>query len=1816
MKLHGAASSGIARLGAVFSVVAWMMMLGVTSTGLGQSKSGFTYNGINYASYQANEYLNSGPAAADMAATGANYAAVVVTQYVQTGTSTTIAPETTSTPSYNGNGPLTPTDAAVVSAIQSLQAQGITVILKPHLDSIDGTWRGYFTWPDSDTTTAEQQAWLTAWFSSYETYMLHYAQIASANNIGVLVIGTEFVELSGTNCAGESCRSYWDQYVINPIRASYPNLKLVYGANANSAGDEFTTVSFWDDLDIIGVEGYFNLTGQADPTVSQLVSAWTDSPKNDGFNAVAALSNLASSYNKPLIFTEIGYESTPGTNEEPWDFSLSDGYDPTEQADCYEAFFEVFSAQTSWMKGVFWWEWTVSAPGADDPGYSPQSKPAGTTVLPEWYTELTPSFTLTPSSGSVTLGQGLSSTDTITVNASGGFSSAVTLTASGLPSGVSASFASNPTTGSSVLTLTASSGAPVEGPISVTVTGTSGALTASTTIAVTVTTPVTQSITFTNPGNQVAGTQLGLTATASSGLPVAYDSSTTSSVCRVSSSTATALFVAPGTCTITASQAGYGAYLPAASVTRSFTVTTLAAVAVPANADVIVSQVNWLAALKGSAFGSINPDGNSLAVNSYGEIAVADTNNVVLFNAQTGAAITLGAWPNANAVAIDSQDNLYIGNSYEPVDTIVKLPYVGGTTNGGYAPFTTPTADLAVCTVSSSTECSLPANLGTSVNPGAMAFDTKGDLFWVSSGNGALAGNGLWECTVACLGGTGHPVQLYEEPTASPAPSVSSGQLLMGGLAIDSAGNVFFTDSSIYVDTSTSDITSFYSDLNELPVSTGAGYGGVTTGYAASPTVLYTLTPSPVGAYDYELDSVAIHRNTTTGDTVYFADQNDGILAFPDSSGGIPVASGRPTALYTVSNQGAKALTFDSRGNLYAEAYSTLIAPAGADTLAQITVGNVTVPPSQAGNAVSPSATLNPVTVILNDTTCAATPSPSVTFAAGTATNATATIDTGDTCSAAFSGAASFAAGVSFTPTATGTDSVALTGTDQSTNTGAVTVTGIGTGFTLLPSAPTLSVAQSSSNTETITITDIGGFNGGVTLAASGLPGGVTASFATNPATSSTVMTLTASSMAGLGGPATVTISGISGAITASTTIALTVTPPESFTLSPLASSLSVTQGSAASTTIRVMQVNGFSGGVALAAAGLPGGVTASFATNPTTSTSLMTLTASGTATVGGPVSVTINGTSGALNASTTITVTVNVGPSFTLSPLASSVSVTQGKTVTDTFTVTPANGFAGGVTYSASGLPSGVTASFSPNPSTTGSGVMTLTANSSATTGPATITITGTSGTLTASTTVSLTVNSIVNFALSPSPTGIEIAQGSIGTSTISVIGTNGFSSAVTFSASGLPSGVTASFAPNPGNGYSVMTLAASSTAVVGGPVIVTVTGTSGAQSTSTTIAVTVSGPSSFTISLSPAALSVAQGDSAGTIISVTGAGGFGGAVTFAASGLPSGVTASFAPNPAAGSSELMLTASSTAALAGPVTVTITGTSGNLEASTTVTVSVSPPASFALSASPSTLTVAQRTSGASTISMTGTGGFGGAVVLSATGLPGGVTASFTASTGTSSSVLTLTASGTATVGGPVTVTITGTSGTLTATTTIAVSVTAAPTFSLSGSSVTIEHGATTGNTATITVTPANGFTGTINLSCSVTPMLAVDPATCSLSPTSLTINGTAAQISTLTVTTSAGTSAESQKNGLFWPSAGGTALSLLLFFVVPRRRRTWAAVLGLLVVCVSMGVTGCTSGNGSGNGSSGTSTGSYVITVTATSGTITETGQVSLTVQ
>jgi hypothetical protein len=209
-----------------------------------------------------------------------------------------------------------------------------------------------------------------------------------------------------------------------------------------------------------------------------------------------------------------------------------------------------------------------------------------------------------------------------------------------------------------------------------------------------------------------------------------------------------------------------------------------------------------------------------------------------------------------------------------------------------------------------------------------------------------------------------------------------------------------------------------------------------------------------------------------------------------------------------------------------------------------------------------------------------------------------------------------------------------------------------------------------------------------------------------------------------------------------------------------------------------------------------------------------------------------------------------NPTPNFALTASPTTVSVAQGGSKTTTVSTTVSGGFNSAVSLSATGLPAGVTASFSPTSIAapgSGSSTLTFSASSTATIGTSTVTINASGGGISHSTTVSLTVSATAtpDFTLSASPASVSVAAGGTGTSSISTSVSVSFNSAVSLSASGLPAGVTAAFNPTsiaaPGSGSSTLTFSASSTATVGTSTI-TVNASGGGISHTTTISLTIS--------------------------------------------------------------------------------------------------------------------------------------------------------------------------------------------------------------------------------------------------------------------------------------------------------------------------------------------------------------------------------------
>jgi len=619
------------------------------------------------------------------------------------------------------------------------------------------------------------------------------------------------------------------------------------------------------------------------------------------------------------------------------------------------------------------------------------------------------------------------------------------------------------------------------------------------------------------------------------------------------------------------------------------------------------------------------------------------------------------------------------------------------------------------------------------------------------------------------------------------------------------------------------------------------------------------------------------------------------------------------------------------------------------------------------------------------------------------------------------------------------------------------------------------------------------------------------------------------------------TWNGVTNAVPASFAVNGTTcgAPSGGFKLTPSASALTVALGAGGADTITVTDQSPFTGNVAFTASGLPTGITASFSPTSSTSSSVVTF-AVAASTVAGTYPITITGTSGTLaSVITTITITVPPASGFTLTPSATSLLIAAGSTGTDTITVKDTGSFSGSVAFATSSLPTGVSASFSPA-SSTSSSVVTFAVASSTAAGTYPITVTGTSGTLSAATpSITLTVTALGSFSLSTSPATLTVAPGASGTDTITVTDVSPFAGSVTFAASGMPTGVTAAFSPTASTTSSVVTFAVASTTVAG-TYPITIAGSSSSLSATTSISLIVGTTNSacqvvYTISPQNSnafGAAVTVENTSSTALSnwtLTWTFANGQTVSSFWNGIETqsgaNVTVknqSYNGSIPAGGSATGLGFNGTwngVTNAVPTNFAINGTACGGPG----------PGSFKLTPSASILTIAPSASGTDTITVTDVSPFAGSVAFAATGMPTGVTATFSPTSSTSSSVATF-AVAASTVPGSYPITITGTSGALPAVTTpITLIVSGTGGFTLKPSAATLSIAPGASGTDTITVTDISPFAGSVTLATSGLPT----GVAAAFSPTSTTTtslltftaaSSAASGSATITVTGTSGT--------------------------------------------------------------------------------------------
>jgi pseudomonalisin len=363
-----------------------------------------------------------------------------------------------------------------------------------------------------------------------------------------------------------------------------------------------------------------------------------------------------------------------------------------------------------------------------------------------------------------------------------------------------------------------------------------------------------------------------------------------------------------------------------------------------------------------------------------------------------------------------------------------------------------------------------------------------------------------------------------------------------------------------------------------------------------------------------------------------------------------------------------------------------------------------------------------------------------------------------------------------------------------------------------------------------------------------------------------------------------------------------TDTSGPSLNLNLSASTVDLGTGSSVQVNASTTAGGGFSAAVALSVTGLPAGLTANFSAStmavPGAGSSTLTLTAAASLTPG-VYSLTLKATGGGIVQTASLVVTATA-PSFVLSANQSSLTLQQGGTGQVTLTVAPSGGFSSAVTFSSSGLPTGVTAAFSPASfgslgSGAGSSTVTFAASASAAVSQANVTLTATGGGVTEHLVIAVTLQQALS--LSASPPALSFPQGGSGQIVLTVTPASVLAGATIY-VSGLPSGVIASGSVSAGS--MTVFLSASGTAASGTHTL-TFSIASGGVTKTAPVTLTITALP-FALSEGSSSLTLAPGASGNVSVTVTSAAGFTSAVALSASGLPAGVSAAFTPTSVAG--------------------------------------------------------------------------------------------------------------------------------------------------------------------------------------------------------------------------------------------------------------------------------------------------------------------------
>ncbi len=279
--------------------------------------------------------------------------------------------------------------------------------------------------------------------------------------------------------------------------------------------------------------------------------------------------------------------------------------------------------------------------------------------------------------------------------------------------------------------------------------------------------------------------------------------------------------------------------------------------------------------------------------------------------------------------------------------------------------------------------------------------------------------------------------------------------------------------------------------------------------------------------------------------------------------------------------------------------------------------------------------------------------------------------------------------------------------------------------------------------------------------------------------------------------------------------------------------------------------------------------------------------------------------------------------------------TISQAGSIAITATVTRSGGFTGSITFALADEPAGVTASASDLQTSDGVTTATITISAEESVIPDVYTFTvRASGNGVEDTSVSfqLTVTELVEFALAVNPSGLSLQQGTTGVTQVTISRVN-FSDPVDLSLENVPEdpsgrpGVAAVFNPTLVTGdASTLTLTVGQS-IQPGQYGLTILGVADSVSRRTTLTLTVTATPNYTLTLNPPTLTIEQGSSGQTTITINRT-NFDGDVSLAVSGAPTGITTTLDPAATTGTTATLTVNVDATVAADGYTLTVTGSS------------------------------------------------------------------------------------------------------------------------------------------------------------------------------------------------------------------------------------------------------------------------------------------------